>query len=91
MKYLPAVALTIGAAALGGAGYFYYLASQVRGSKRRRALYLGLGILLTLVAALQPVLAFDSVRTLIRRRPRGSFVKAAGNNGLTVPGATLFT
>jgi hypothetical protein len=88
MKYLPpALALLLGVAALGGAGYFYYLTSQRRG--KQRALPLALAILLTVVAVLQPVLASDTVRRRLGRFVR-SPAKAAGNNGLTVPGAALF-
>jgi hypothetical protein len=94
MKYLPpAVALPLAVAALLGAGYLYYIASQRRGKKR--ALPLAFAIVLTVVAALQPVLAFDSVRGRlsrgVKRLRQGPLAKSSGNNGLTVPGATLFS
>jgi hypothetical protein len=91
MKYLPpVVALSLSAACLLGAAYAYYLASQ-KARTRDKALPVGVGILLTVMGLLFPVLGYSDVVLRKLRKRRGKFFKAAGNNGLTVPQATLFS
>lgn len=85
MKWLPPrVAVPASLACLALAGYLYYLASTRKGKKKAGPL--AAGILLTLIGLLLPVLSFGVIKKLKRRRAP----KPAGN-GLTVPGAALFS
>lgn len=90
MKYLPpAAGVVLGVTCLLGAAYAYYLSSQKTKGKDK-TLSVGIGILLTVLGLLFPLLGFNEV-VLRKLRGRKMFFKASGNNGLTVPQATLFS
>ena len=91
MKYFPpAAGVVLGVVCLLGAAYAFYLASQKKRA-REKTLPVGIGILLTVLGLLFPLMGFSTtVLTKLRAR-RSKFFKASGNNGLTVPQAALFS
>ncbi len=86
MKWFPPyIAVPLAVGCLLGAAYLYYLSTQRRGKKK--AAPLAGGIVLTLLGLLLPVLGFDVIRALKKKKLKaGDVVK----NG-TAPAAVIFS